>query len=111
MGVMESMMKGAKGKGKGKGKAKSSRDRFRTFPFENKVWVGGVPEEFDLKAFKEHMSQVPGCKYVSVHKGQGGVCYTSPEEAQAAIAELNGSIFEGNTIEVDVWTKKEKDEQ
>merc|ERR1712007_86961 len=98
------MAKGAKGKGKGKGKNKN-----RSYPIEKKVWVGGVPEDFDAKKFKEHMSQVPGCKFVSVKKGQGAVGYNSEEEAQAAIAELTGSVFEGATIEVDVWTKKEKE--
>merc|ERR1711977_523320 len=91
-----------KGKGKGKGKSKGKRRsmRFVSFPAEQRVWVGGVPEDADMKAFKEHMSQVPGCKFLSVRRnGQGGVCYSSAEEAQAAIAELNGSVFEGATIE------------
>merc|ERR1712050_396862 len=102
-------MGGRARKGKGKGKGKGKRNRFITFPAEQRVWVGGVPEDADMKEFKEHMSQVPGCKLVSVRRnGQGGVCYSTAEEAQQAIAELNGSVFEGATIEVDVWTKTEK---
>merc|ERR1711971_1384956 len=93
---------GDKGKGKGK-KGGGLRD----FALEKKVWLGSIPDEYDRNALKEHLSQAGSCKFVSVSKGQGGAAYASAEEAQSAIAMLNGSVFGGAVIQVDVWTKKE----
>lgn len=59
------------------------------------------------KALQQHMNQAGTCKFAEVGKtGQGGAAYATPEEAQQAIAMLNGSAFNGTPIEVDVWTKK-----
>merc|ERR1719352_1018877 len=79
---------------------------------DKKVWIGGMPKDStskDLnKALLEHMKQAGNCKFVEVGKsGQGGAAYATSEEAQAAIGMLNGSVFQGTAIEVDVWTKKE----
>jgi len=93
------------GKDKGKGKGK-----FTCAP-NKKVWIGGLAEqEFtdkDLnKALQEHMKQAGDCKFVSIGKsGSGSACYTSVEEAEAAVALLNGSEFQGSVLEVDTWTK------
>merc|ERR1719230_2090838 len=96
--------KGAWGKGKGKGKGGGMRD----FPLEKKVWIGSAPDPCDYKAMLEHMKQAGNAIFVSVSKGQGGCAYKTAEEAQNAIAMLNGSTFEGVALEVDVWTKKEQ---
>eukprot|EP00747_Dinoflagellata_sp_TGD_P134856 gnl/TRDRNA2_/TRDRNA2_175383_c0_seq3.p1 gnl/TRDRNA2_/TRDRNA2_175383_c0~~gnl/TRDRNA2_/TRDRNA2_175383_c0_seq3.p1 ORF type:complete len:133 (+),score=35.18 gnl/TRDRNA2_/TRDRNA2_175383_c0_seq3:185-583(+) len=93
------------GKGKGKSKGRGVHD----FPIEQRVWLGSVPDPFDPKALKEHMSQAGNCKYISVKKGQGGATYATAAEAQTAVAMLNGSVFAGAYIEVDVWTEKPKD--
>jgi len=95
-----------KGWDKGAGKGKKGRG-LRDFPIDCKVWIGGAPDPCDLKALQEHMKQAGNAKYISVAKGQGGCAYATEEEVQTAIAMLNGSTFEGATLEIDVWTKKE----
>merc|ERR550537_2169225 len=92
------------GKGKGKGKSGGMRD----FPTEKKVWIGGAPDPCDFKALLEHMKQAGSAVFVSVSKGQGGCAFKSAEDAQNAIATLNGSVFGGVALQVDVWTKKEQ---
>merc|ERR1712232_243708 len=98
---------GGKDWGKGGGKNKG----LRGFPPDVKVWVGGVnldtPGREVNKQLQEHMSQAGTCKWAEVGKsGQGGAAFASADEAQQAIAALNGSVFMGSTIEVDVWTQK-----
>jgi len=94
------------GKGKGKGKG----GRFQCAP-QKKVWIGGLPEQEasdkDLnKALQEHMKQAGACVFVSIGKsGSGSAAYKTSEEAETAVATLNGSVFQGVTIEVDTWTK------
>jgi len=99
---------GGKGKGKGKSYLRAAKP-------ENKVWIGGLPEnskrDVDLnKKLMEHMKQGGECKYAEISRkgGSGGAVYKTADEAQAAIALLNGSVFEGHTLEVDVWEKKAK---
>merc|ERR1712187_568981 len=92
------------GKGKGKGKKGGG---LRDFAMEKKVWLGSIPETFDRKELQEHLNQAGSCKFVSVAKGQGGAAFATEEEAQNAIAMLNGSVFAGSVIQVDTWTKKE----
>merc|ERR1712159_887128 len=91
------------GKGKGKGSG------LRSFPPEQKVWIGGLPETG--VTFRELQAHFPGSKFATVMTGKGagtgGVAFATPEEATAAIQTLNGSTLAGATIVVDVWTKKE----
>eukprot|EP00928_Gymnodinium_smaydae_P017843 TRINITY_DN1680_c3_g1_i1.p2 TRINITY_DN1680_c3_g1~~TRINITY_DN1680_c3_g1_i1.p2 ORF type:complete len:154 (+),score=47.64 TRINITY_DN1680_c3_g1_i1:44-463(+) len=99
--------------GKGWGKGKGGNTLLKSTPSDKKVWIGGLPEgssvDKDLnKELKEHLSAV-GCKFASVGRnGQGGAVFASSEEAQNAIATMNGSVFKGSVLQVDVWTKKEK---
>eukprot|EP00929_Paragymnodinium_shiwhaense_P084064 TRINITY_DN4492_c0_g2_i2.p2 TRINITY_DN4492_c0_g2~~TRINITY_DN4492_c0_g2_i2.p2 ORF type:complete len:126 (+),score=46.52 TRINITY_DN4492_c0_g2_i2:84-461(+) len=95
--------------GKGWGKQESVTKRT---PADRKVWIGGLPEgsgrdrEFNKK-LKDHLSQAPGCKFAeTISKGTACGVFSTAEEATAAIAMLNGSVFEGSVLEVDVWTKK-----
>jgi RNA recognition motif-containing protein len=95
--------------GKGKGGGLSS------FPAEKKVWIGGLPEDGSIafKDLQEHFASVGQPKFAAVMKGNsagtGGVAFATPEEATEAIAKLNGSVLQGHTLVVDVWTKKEKE--
>merc|ERR1719163_1451633 len=102
---MMQMMAYYKGKGKGKG-----RGGLSSFPAEKKVWIGNLPEEGIT--FRELQAHFPGSKFATVMKGKGlgtgGVAFGTDEEATAAIQTLNGSSLGGNTIVVDVWTKKEQ---
>eukprot|EP00931_Biecheleriopsis_adriatica_P090040 TRINITY_DN64087_c0_g1_i1.p2 TRINITY_DN64087_c0_g1~~TRINITY_DN64087_c0_g1_i1.p2 ORF type:complete len:131 (+),score=39.57 TRINITY_DN64087_c0_g1_i1:66-458(+) len=100
------MMPYMKGKGKNSG--------LRSFPDEKKVWIGGIPgADRDIERNKrlvEHMKQAGECVFAHIGKsGAAGAAFKNPEDVQKAIAMLNGSNFEGATIQVDVWTKKEKE--
>merc|ERR1711924_310009 len=103
---------GGWGKDKGKGKGKKGGGHFRTSPLK-KVWIGGLPEQeksdIELnKALQEHMKQAGDCKHVSIGKsGSGSAAFGTEEEAQTAVATLNGSMFQGHVLEVDTWTKKD----
>merc|ERR1719235_1968015 len=102
--MMKMMMKG-KGKGKKQGINKAKP--------EHKVWVGNLPESLGWKEMKEHFDQAGKTKWVESWKkgagaGSGGVAYSNAEDAQKAISTFNGSVFGGQTIQVDVWNKKEK---
>merc|ERR1711935_619812 len=113
---------GRKGGGKGKGKNRSNMSivsaTARKTP-EKVAWIGGLKEKesgtFEEyqeinKKLKAHIVKLAGegCKFVNItKKGQGGAVFGSEEEAQAAIAAVNGTKFMGKKLEVDVWTKKE----
>ncbi|CAJ1341515.1 unnamed protein product [Effrenium voratum] len=90
------------GKGKGKG--------LRGFANEKKVWIGGMPAgptSIEMnKKLKEHMSQAGECIFAEINKsGIAGAAFKTPEEVQKAVETLNGSVFEGHTLEVDIWVK------
>merc|ERR550514_1958101 len=98
-------------KGKGKGKGKGKDQGLKTFPAEQKVWIGNLSADVDWKALQAHFNQAGKTKWVEPFskgkgKGTGGVGYSSEEDAQNAISMLNGSILGGQMIEVDVWTKR-----
>merc|ERR1712187_869967 len=100
--------KGGFGKGYGGGMS------HRNFKSEQKVWIGNLAEGVTFKELQPHMKQAGTAKWVEVFsgkgKGTGVACYATEAEATAAIAALNGSVLNGQAIEVDVWTKKPKGE-
>merc|ERR1712228_273179 len=113
---------GRKGGGKGKGKNRANMSLVSANAKKNPevvAWIGGLKEKengtFDEfkeinKKLKAHIVKLAGegCKFVNItSKGQGGAVFGSEEEAQAAIAAVNGTKFMGKKLEVDVWTKKE----
>jgi len=107
MQMMEMMGKGG-GKGKGKG-------GIRGFDGKLRVWIGGLPQKGEPddalnKRLKEHMGSTGlNCMYAQVGKnGMGGAAFKTYEEAQQAIATMNGTIFEGAIIQVDNLTKGNK---
>merc|ERR1711918_22151 len=92
-----------KGGGKGKGK-----NKLKQFDVSQKVWVGGITEEVTWKALQELADTVGKSKWVEVlPKGQACVVYGTAEEAQTAIATLNGSSAGDIVLQFDVWTQKE----
>merc|ERR1719162_831329 len=115
---------GREGGGKGNGKNRANMGivsgNAKTNP-EKVAWIGGLQEKesgtFEEykeinKKLKAHIVKLAGegCKFVNItKKGQGGAVFGSEEEAQTAIAAVNGTKFTGKKLEVDVWTKKEKD--
>lgn len=104
------------GKGKGGGKGKGWGGGLSSFPAEKKVWVGNVPEGVTYQELQAHFNTADGsAKFATVLKGKGagtgGVAFATAEEATEAIAKLNGSTLNGASLVVDVWTKKEKEEE
>merc|ERR1712187_936862 len=112
---------GGKGGGKGKGKNRANMSILGANAKKNPervAWIGGLQAKesgtFDEykeinKKLKAHIVKLAGegCKFVNItKKGQGGAVFGSEEEAQAAIAAVNGTKFMGKKSEVDVWTKK-----
>merc|ERR1719401_1925603 len=107
--------KGGFGKGGfGKGFGDGGKGGHKTFKPEQKVWIGNLPAGVTFKELQPHMKQAGNAKWVECFNGKGegtGVaCYATEEEAMAAITALNGSVLNGQAIEVDVWTKKPKGE-
>merc|ERR1712137_1159869 len=103
MKIFQSMF--GKGKGKGKGKGRMSH---RNFAPEKKIWFGNLPEGLTRQELHAHMLQTEGCKWVEIFKdGQGVACFLEAEKATLAISTMNGSVLNGQAIEVDVWTKKD----
>jgi len=108
-----------KGKGKGKGKDpkkeqfRKSMDKLDKFEASQKVWVGGLSKDTTWKQLEKHCEETGGTKpklTEVMKKGTGVLAFKSEDDASAAIAALNGSDLDGNSIEADVWTQKEKKE-
>uniref|UniRef100_A0A7S2N403 RRM domain-containing protein n=1 Tax=Alexandrium andersonii TaxID=327968 RepID=A0A7S2N403_9DINO len=98
--------KGGKGKGKGKG--------HRGFKIEQKVWIGGIPEEVTYKELFELMKPA-GAKWVECFtgngKGTGVACFATEEAAKAAIESLQGCEIQDAKLELDVWVRKPKESE
>ena len=89
--------------------ASIGRDIIKNFDVSQKVWVGGLTDAVTWKALQKVVDTVGKSKWVEIlGKGQACVCYGTAEEAQTAIATLNGSFAGGIVVQFDVWTKKEK---
>jgi len=72
------------------------------------VWLGNLPEGLTKEELQEHMSQAGEVKRAQLTSGNSGFClFAKPEEAQAALSALNGSILKGQSILVDPWTRKD----
>merc|ERR1712232_773957 len=101
---------GRKGGGKGKGKNRANMSIVSANAKKNPevvAWIGGLKEkesgtsdeykEINTK-LKAHIVKLAGegCKFVNItKKGQGGAVFGSEEEAQTAIATVNGTKFMG----------------
>merc|ERR1719420_2866829 len=110
--MMMQMMAMSKGKGKGKKGKGKGKTPLRKAPVENRVWIGNIPEGCNWKDLQAHMDQAGKTKWVEpfkkAGKGTAGAAYSSPEEVANAVSMLNGKVFAGQVLQVDVWEKKEK---
>ena len=81
-----------------KSKRVCGRDVIKTFDVSQKVWVGGLTDDATWKHVQKLADTVGKSKWVEIlGKGQACVCYDTAEEAQTAIATLNGGVL------FDVW--------
>jgi len=131
-GVRRELVKMAFGKStKGSGKAAKARQSPYTKPIaQNKateggepdegrmVYVGGLPFKAEWQELKDHMKAAGEVEFASIvanetgrSRGVGFVRYKTEEEAQNAIDSLNGSVMDGRTITVDLWTGRKPETQ
>lgn len=68
-----------------------------------KVWVGNLSGETTWKELEKHFKLAGHTTWVEAKNGLGCVAYKTAEEAQLAIATLNGSELCGSLIQVDAW--------
>lgn len=109
---------GGKGYGKdmwgfgGKGFGGKGKGAPRIAP-ELKVWIGGLSTETKWKDLQAHVEQAGKTKWVEVFEGKGDgtgtAAFNSPEEVANAVSMLNGTILNGNTLEVDNWVRTPKE--
>jgi len=108
--------------GKGFGKSsdpkkeafKKSMDKLSKVDAEKKIWIGGLSDKVTWKMLEKHMQEITGTKpkiTEVMKKGKACCAFADADAAQAALASANGSELDGQAIEVDVWTEKEKKER
>jgi len=78
------------------------------------VYVGNIPWRVQWQDLKDHMKQAGTVEFTRIltldgtewgrSRGVGYVRYSTEEEAQNAVATLNGTELMGRTITVDPWT-------
>merc|ERR1712187_375962 len=105
---------GGKGFGKSsKSKGKSKGDRHEDDP-ACKVHVGNLSYKTKWASLKDFMSQAGTVTYSKImedkgkgkgfwSRGSGLVIYSTPSEAQYAVATLNGEICDDRPVTVDAW--------
>ena len=80
------------------------------FDGSQKVWVGGITDDFTWQQLQQIADSVGKSKWVHIiGNGNGIICYGTAEEAQTAISTLNSiATLNGYGLHFDVWTTKEK---
>lgn len=91
----------------GSPKGESGKGRRTRVPEPAKaVWIGNLTEGTTKEELLDMAMQVTDAKWAEVFRGTGAIGYASPEEAEAAIAALDGMELRGSAIQADTWTKK-----
>merc|ERR1711920_760475 len=75
------------------------------------VWIGNVPAGVTPEEIKTNFEAAGTVKKLELIKQgkEGFAWFSSPEEAQNAIAMFNGAAINEQLIQVDPWTRREKD--
>lgn len=83
--------------------------------FDQMVYVGNLPWKMEYQALKDHFASAGTVEFVKVltedgttmsrSKGMACVRFTNGQEADAAIATLNGSEFAGRKLVIDRWAR------
>jgi len=106
--------KDGKGAGKGKGKGKGDdkmKEKLAAFKASQKVWIGGLAESTTWKELEKHLAEIAKPKVTHIFRGKGVAAYENEEDATTIIAALNGSELAGNVLEIDTWTKPEREKK
>lgn len=101
---------------KEKNKAKEAQQkRLSQFSGEQKVWVGGLTEDVGQEVLQEFFNSIAQTKCVEIMQGRANksacVVYSTKEEAELAVASLNGASVGSATLQCDVWARPERDEK
>lgn len=101
---------GGKGGNKGWGGGGGGGFKVRDENAASTVWLGNIPEGTSHEEIKTNFEAAGTVKKVQLIKqGKEGLAwFSTPEEAQTAIAMFNGAQINGQAIVVDPWTRKEK---
>jgi len=88
---------------------RKTMDKLAEVGAECKVWIGGLGKDVSRGKLVNHIKETAKPHLLELmSRGTAVASFKTEEEAQTVIASLNGSDLEGKSIEVDVWTKKEK---
>lgn len=68
-----------------------------------KVWVGNLSPSTTWKVLEKHFKQAGHTTWAEAKNGAGCVAFKTAEEAQIAMASLNGTELAGSCIQVDAW--------
>lgn len=82
----------------------------------NKVFVGGISWNTTNEGLAEFFSQVGNVVEAKIifdriknrSKGFGFVTFSTPEEAEKAVQELNGKELDGRQLNIDIARPKEE---
>merc|ERR550514_2142851 len=98
---------------KEKEQRKKMREKLAAIDIDQKVWVGGLPEDCTWKMVEQHFSKVASkpkiTEIFSAKKGTACLVFVDADAASSAIAAANGTTLKGKPLEVDVWVKPEKE--
>jgi RNA recognition motif-containing protein len=64
------------------------------------LFVGNLPFETNWSELKDHFKQCGEIKHAEVKRGYGIVQFRTRIDAEKAIAEFNGTVFQGRNLEV-----------
>merc|ERR1712130_580052 len=90
------------------------KEQLKEVDESQKVWVGGLEQGTNWQMLKKHFTQVGKPKLVHIlseKKGTAVVTFDDVSDVQTAIETLNGSTLKGKLIEVDAWSKPEKNNE
>eukprot|EP00928_Gymnodinium_smaydae_P073410 TRINITY_DN56617_c0_g1_i1.p1 TRINITY_DN56617_c0_g1~~TRINITY_DN56617_c0_g1_i1.p1 ORF type:complete len:386 (-),score=105.75 TRINITY_DN56617_c0_g1_i1:199-1284(-) len=88
---------------------KARLDKVQKIDPSCKVWIGGLNQTTSWKKLEGLFKDVvKPTNTVLMRKGTAVVSFKTAEDADAAISTFNGSELDGKSIQVDVWTQKEK---
>jgi len=78
------------------------------------LYLKNIPEEFDDERLREEFSPfgtITSCKIMrapsGVSRGFGFVCYAAPDEANKAVAEMNGKMMDSKPLYVALAQRKD----
>ncbi|PWN35438.1 polyadenylate binding protein [Meira miltonrushii] len=78
------------------------------------LYLKNIPEEFDDERLREEFAPygtITSCKIMrapsGISRGFGFVCYSAPDEANKAVAEMNGKMMDNKPLYVALAQRKE----